>query len=261
MGWILSKENFLKNNNIVTNLKLRASAGITGNDNVGGWQWQQSYGTGSTYYLGSPSASPSVGIRYGSLVNSNLTWEKNLNYNFGVDYEFIKHLSGGIDLWFTHNYDILGSRQNVLPTTFSLSMPSENYGVVDAKGIDFSIGWKQKSGEINWFATLTASYGTNKVKVKDYPTSYLPIQVPVGKTTNYITGYTSYIIRTQQQLDAFKAANPKYVNPGNGNSPIGLGSMVYADVSGPSGTPDGVINVYDQKFFIMILTLSFSVSI
>jgi TonB-linked SusC/RagA family outer membrane protein len=247
VGWVASQENFLKDNKVITNLKLRASAGITGNDAVGGWQWQQSYATGSTYYLGSPSATPSVGVRYGSLVNPNLTWEKNFNYNVGVDYEFIKHLSGAIDLWYTHNFDILGSRQNTLPTTFSLSMPSENYGVVDAKGIELSVGWKQKSGEVDWHANLTASYGTNNVKVRDYPTSYLPIQVPVGKTTNYITGYTSYIIRTQEQLDVFKAANPTYVNPGDGNMPVGLGSMVYADVSGPNGTPDGVLNIYDQK--------------
>lgn len=247
VGWVVSKENFMKNSNIITNLKLRASAGITGNDAVGGWQWQQSYVTGSTYYLGSPSASPVVGIKYGSLVNPGLTWEKNLNYNIGLDYELIKHLSGVVDLWFTHNYDILGSRQNVLPTTFSLTMPSENYGVVDAKGVDLSIGWKQNSGEIDWFVNFIASYGTNKVKVRDYPSSYLPIQVPVGKTTNYISGYNSYLIRTQEQLDAFKAANPKYVNPGSGNSPVGLGSMVYEDISGPDGSPDGVINIYDQK--------------
>ncbi|MCU7549911.1 SusC/RagA family TonB-linked outer membrane protein [Chitinophagaceae bacterium LB-8] len=247
VGWILSKEKFLANNKTITNLKLRASTGITGNDAVGGWQWQQSYATGSTYFLGAPSASAAVGVRYGALVNPDLTWEKTLNYNIGVDYELINHLSGSIDVWQSHTYDVLGSRQNSMPTTFSLTKPSENYGIVDAQGIDLNVGWKQKSGHVNWYANLTGSYGWNEVKKADYATSNLPWQVPVGKDRSYIAGYGAYIIRTQEQLDAFKKDNPNYVNPGNGNDKIRLGSMVYEDISGPNGVKDGVINNYDQK--------------
>ncbi|WP_158639649.1 TonB-dependent receptor domain-containing protein [Arachidicoccus ginsenosidivorans] len=247
-GWIMSKEDFLKDNKIITKLKLRGSVGLTGNDAVvSGWQWQQSYQSGSTYFFGDPTPSNNVGIKYGSLVNQNLTWEKSLSYNIGFDYELVHHLSGSANYWFKHTYDILGSRQNSLPTTFSLSMPQENYGVMNAQGVDLTVGWKDKTGEVSWFAILNASYGWNKVVKKDYPISYLPWQVPVGKTSNYIAGYTSYIIRTQADLDRWNAANPDYVNPGNGNTAIGLGSMVYVDRSGPDGKPDGVINNYDQS--------------
>ncbi|MGF7230738.1 SusC/RagA family TonB-linked outer membrane protein, partial [Arachidicoccus sp.] len=104
-GWVLTKENFLKHNKIITNLKLRASIGLTGNDAVvSGWQWQQSYKSGGTYYFGDPSASSNVGIKYGSLVNPNLTWEKSLGYNVGADFEFIQHLSGSVNYWFKHTY-------------------------------------------------------------------------------------------------------------------------------------------------------------
>jgi len=242
----MTKENFLKDNKIITYLKPRASVGLAGNDAVvSGWQWQQTYQTGSSYYFGNTSAT-NVGIKYGSLVNPDLTWEKSLDYNFGFDYELIHHLSGSFNYYFRHTYDILGSRQNTLPTTFSRNLPQQNYGIMNTHGYELTIGWHDRTGSVDWFAILNAAYGTNKVVKEDYPVSDLPWQVPVGKTTNYIAGYTGYIIRTSAQLTAWKAANPNYVNPGNGNTAIGLGSMVYVDGSGPNGTPDGVINSYDQ---------------
>jgi TonB-linked SusC/RagA family outer membrane protein len=246
-GWIVSHENFFRSNKTITNLKLRASIGLAGNDAVvSGWQWQQSYATGSTYYLGNPNGSAMPGIRYGSLVNPNLTWEKSLSYNLGADFEFVKHLSVTVDYWFKHTYDILGSRQNSLPTTFSLTMPQENYGIINAQGFELMLGWHDRAGAINWFANLNASYGWNKVIKKDFASSSLPWQIPVGKTTNYIAGYTADIIRTASQLADWKKENPNYVNP-TGSSAIGLGSMVYSDASGPQNKPDGVINNYDQS--------------
>lgn len=246
-GWVMTKEDFLKDSRILTYLKPRVAMGVTGNDAVvSGWQWQQIYQNGNTYFFGDPNPSTSVGIKYGSLVNPDLTWEKSLSYNLGFDYEFIHHLSGSFNFWFKHTYDILGTRQNSLPTTFSRSMPQQNYGVIDAHGYELTIGWHQKTGDIDWSATLNASYGTNKVVKEDYPVSYLSWQVPEGKPTNHIAGYTSYIIRTQAELEAFQKANPDYINPGNGNTAVGLGSMVYVDRSGPEGKPDGQINDYDQ---------------
>ena len=88
-------------------MKLRASVGLTGNDSVGGWQWQESYKSGSSAYFGS-SPSKSVGITYGSVVNPNLTWEKALSYNVGADVNFLNHWTVSADYWYRNSYDILG---------------------------------------------------------------------------------------------------------------------------------------------------------
>lgn len=244
-GWLLSEESFLKDKKNISYLKLRASVGMTGNDAVGGWQWQESYSVGNSYMFGE-NLSKQYGLKYGSLINPNLTWEKSLSYNVGIDYELFSHLHGSVEYWYKHTYDILGNRQNSLPTTFSRVMPAENYGVVNAQGVDLSIGWRDRTGEVDWHANFTASYGWNEVVKKDYSEGLLDWEIPVGKSTNYIAGYSGYIIRTEEQLQDFLEKNPNYGTGPVGGLPIQLGSFVYVDKSGPEGTPDGVIDKYDK---------------
>lgn len=242
LGWGISEEGFF-NRSAIQFLKLRGSVGLTGNDSVGGWQWQESYSSGNSAYLGK-SPVKSVGITYGSVVNPNLTWEKSLSYNVGVDMNFLNHWNMSADYWYRNSYDILGSRTNTLPSTFSLSMPAENYGEVHAQGVDFQLGYRGQSRDFSYFANLTMSYGWNKVIKKDHAENAQWIDIAEGKSTSYITGWEfDKIIRTQEELDAFKAANPNYKH--NGLSPE-LGMMVFKDFSGPDGTPDGVINDWDR---------------
>lgn len=245
-AWVISSEPFLQNNDKVTFLKLRGSVGLTGNDAVGGWQWQESYSTGNAYMFGE-NLSKYYGLKYGSLVNSDLTWEKSLSYNVGVDYEFWKHLHGSVEYWYKHTYDILGTRQNVLPTTFSRSMPAENYGIVNAQGFDFSVGWRDRTGSVDWYADLNLSYGWNEVVEKDYSNGLLDWEIPVGRSTNYIAAYEGYIIRSEEQLKEFQAKNPNYGTGPTGGLPIQVGSFVYVDKSGPDGKPDGFIDKYDKE--------------
>lgn len=245
-AWVLSQEPFLLDNEKVSYLKFRASVGLTGNDAIGGWQWQESYSTGNSYMFGE-NLSKYYGLKYGSLVNADLTWEKSLSYNVAVDYEFLHHLHGSLEYWYKHTYDILGNRQNTLPTTFSRTMPAENYGVVNAQGVDLSIGWRDRTGNVDWHADLTASYGWNEVVKKDYSAGLLDWEIPVGKSTNYIAAYSGYIIRTEEQLNEFLANNPNYGTGPVGGLPVQLGSLVYVDKSGPDGQPDGVIDKYDKE--------------
>ncbi len=245
-AWVISSEPFLQNNDKVTFLKLRGSVGLTGNDAVGGWQWQESYSTGNAYMFGD-NLSKYYGLKYGSLVNTDLTWEKSLSYNVGVDYEFWKHLHGSVEYWYKHTYDILGTRQNTLPTTFSRSLPAENYGIVNAQGIDFSVGWRDRTGDVDWYADLNMSYGWNEVVEKDYSNGLLDWEIPVGRSTNYIAAYEGYIIRSEEQLKEFQAKNPNYGTGPTGGLPIQVGSFVYVDKSGPDGKPDGIIDKYDKE--------------
>ena len=81
-GWVLSEENFF-NKKWIQFMKLRGSIGLTGDDSVGGWQWQESYTAVKlndnnnvlpAYFGKNPSKH--VGLNYGNVVNPNLTWEK-----------------------------------------------------------------------------------------------------------------------------------------------------------------------------------------
>lgn len=242
LGWGISEESFF-NKSAIQFLKLRASVGLTGNDSVGGWQWQESYKSGSSAYFGS-SPSKSVGITYGSVVNPNLTWEKALSYNVGADVNFLNHWTVSADYWYRNSYDILGSRQNTLPNSFSLTMPAENYGEIHAQGFDLQLGYHGNNKDFSYYGNLTMSYGWNKTIKQDYAENARWIDIPVGKSRSYITGWEfDKIIRTQEELDAFKAEHPNYQH--NGLSPE-LGMMVFKDLSGPDGKPDGIINDWDK---------------
>lgn len=88
------------------------------------------------------------------------------------------------------------------------------------------------------------SYGWNEVIKKDYAENARDIDIPVGKSTSYITGYRfDRIIRTQEELDAFNREHPNY---NHGGLKPELGMMVYKDLSGPDGTPDGEIDSWDK---------------
>ncbi|OJV12310.1 MAG: SusC/RagA family TonB-linked outer membrane protein [Dyadobacter sp. 50-39] len=244
LGWVVSKESFFPSHSGIDQLKLRVSAGLTGNDAVGGWQWQESYKQGTSAFFGTEPKT-ATGITYGSVVNPNLTWEKALTYNAGADVSFLKNFTATVEYWNRKSYDILGSRTLSVPPTFSLSLPPENYGKINAQGFDLSIGYTSKKDRaFTYQGNLTASYGWNKVITQDYAQNALPIDIPTGRSMTVIRGYQfDRIIRTQSDLDKFNSEHPKYSY--NGITPE-LGMMTYKDLSGPEGTPDGLIDRYDR---------------
>lgn len=243
VGWIISKENFLANTKWIDLLKFRASAGLVGNDAVGGWQWQQSYSAGTNAYFGT-AANTNVGVTYGGIVNENLTWEKTMSSNIGIDMNFLKHFNASAEYYYIDTYDILGSRIALVPPTFSRALPSSNYGEISARGVEVSLGYRNNAKAFNYYANVNASYGGAKYITRDENVTY-PWQKTVGGATNVInTRVVTGMLRTQADLDAFKAANPTYKY--YGNLPA-LGQLTYQDLSGPNGSPDGIIDDWDIK--------------
>lgn len=241
-AWVLSEENFF-NKKWIQFMKIRGSVGLTGDDSVGGWQWQESYKQdGSAYFGQDPSRS--LGLTYGSVVNPNLTWEKALSYDVGLDMNFLDNWHLTFDYWFRKSYDILDNRKATLPTTYSRDMPAENYGKMNAQGIDLEFGYRGQSKDFTYFANATLSYGWNKITYKDYAENAQWIDIPIGTSTTRLVGYDfDKIIRTQEELDAFNTAQPNYTF--NGMKPQ-LGDIVYKDHSGPDGIADGVIDDWDR---------------
>jgi hypothetical protein len=116
--------------------------------------------------------------------------------------------------------------------------------VIKAQGFDLSLGYASPKKELTYYGNLTASYGWNKVVTQDYAQNAQQIDIPTGRSMTVIRGLQfDQIIRTQAQLDQFNSEHKGYTH--NGISPQ-LGMMTYKDLSGPQGSPDGIIDTFDR---------------
>lgn len=242
-GWIVSKEKFFANVKSIQFLKLRGSVGLTGYDFVGGWQWEKTYLTGSSAYFGTDPKTNS-GVTYGPIVNPNLTWEKTLNYNAAVEANFLDYYTATLELYKVRTYDILGPRIASVPPTFSRTLPSSNYGEMDAKGIEFSVGMNRAAGNFKYYVNANMGYGAAKFVIRDENITY-PWQKSVGfNNRRVVSRVATGMLRTQADVDAFVAKNPNYKYYGISPQP---GQLTYKDISGPNNQPDGLIDDWDQE--------------
>ncbi|MES2110496.1 MAG: SusC/RagA family TonB-linked outer membrane protein [Bacteroidota bacterium] len=249
-GWNIAKENFFADyTKYLDVLKLRVSYGITGTDNTAPWQWQQTYNfnANSGIYLGS-GLPPSTTL--GSTINPNITWEKNHNYNLGLDFGMPKRiLTGTVDLWYKKTTDILGTRLASVPNTVGASLPAVNYGIASAKGIELSLSHEKHINNFFYRVSANWSYSDNKYLKVDQAASVRGYQNLIGQPINgVIWGYVSDgIIRTQQDVDnILKANGANFTIFGSKPQP---GMLMYKDIRGPLGTdaPDGKIDGNDQQ--------------
>lgn len=160
LGWNISKENFLDNSNIVSNLKLRASFGYTGNDNVSPYTSQALLNQQTFYANGSNLVS---GWQSETLANKNLTWEKTRELNFGLDFGFLRNrITGSVDIY-DRLSDNLIYRQE-LPAETGWKYTYANVGSASNKGIEVLLTTKNiKSENFNWETTFTFSKNVNKL--------------------------------------------------------------------------------------------------
>lgn len=239
-AWVISQEPFFNHKfPLFLLFKIRGSLGWTGNDAVGGWQWQEVYYNAGQQFFGTSNQNF---IKSGGIVNKKLTWEKSRAHNVGIDILTTHKLGLTLDYWGRYTYDILGSRIITLPTTFGARMPDENYGIVNSFGFESELSYNFNFGDLKFDTGVKFAYSDTKVKKRDYSPGALEVDIPVGKPLGYTATLVSTgIIRTQEELDAL----PKGYTI-NGAKPV-LGCLNYEDVSGVEGVPDGKIDHYDRQ--------------
>lgn len=151
VGWRISNENFFEPvRDVITNLKIRASAGLTGSDaGVNPYSFLSTMG-----YIndGNPVAiiggNPVGGMMTSVIGNPNLTWEKKLNYNFGFDATLWNGLLGvEFDIFYNYTYDILGTQSGFPPSMGGYYFTSINNNRKDAKGIDLTLSHNNNVGK------------------------------------------------------------------------------------------------------------------
>ena len=163
VAWRASEEKFVKDLNIFSDLKIRASYGVTGNQAINPYQTLAHINSGYSYpYFGTDATD--LGFYIASTANPHLKWEKTAQTDVGVDLSiFSGRLTFTADYYNKLTTDLLISRD--LPTYSGLSSIIDNVGSIRNKGLEFSIGGDPYVGKFSWNTSLNVS--ANKATVID----------------------------------------------------------------------------------------------
>ncbi|HVX26593.1 MAG TPA: SusC/RagA family TonB-linked outer membrane protein [Parafilimonas sp.] len=155
-GWLVSNEDFLRDNHVITNLKIRAGYGITGTQDIGASRYLGLYSLTSQYNNES-AATPS------QLPSPGLTWESKHQTNIGLDAEFFKRISLTVDVYNNLTKNLL--LQVSQPLSVGFETRWENAGEIQNKGLEISLSTQNiQSRNFSWTTDFNISFNTNKLK-------------------------------------------------------------------------------------------------
>jgi len=178
LAWRLSEENFMQDIDWLSNLKLRASIGQTGNQSISPYQTFARLGTSGPIF----GDGKDIGFGLSSMANDDLKWETTTQTDIGVDFGFFSNrLNIGFDYYWKQTRDLLYNA--TLPPSSGYSSMLRNLGRIDNKGFEISINTINMKGKVNWTTNLNIT--SNKSVVKDlgsdvYGNKIQRIDAPIG---------------------------------------------------------------------------------
>ena len=212
LAWIISEENFLKNySHIVSYLKLRASIGKTGSQNLGNYDWRT--------LMGSATYNDAPGIKPSSLGNDILQWESQVQKEIGLDYGFWDdRIRGSIGYYQKKVDNLLYS--DPVPYSSSFSSVTQNIGSLKNKGFEFDVKVdiiKNTQKDLTWDFDFNVARNITTLEKLNSEDEYFGggayqyFKIDVGGKTGILYGYKygGRLIRTNEELVALKTINPE----------------------------------------------------
>lgn len=215
LGWTLTEEPWLKNQKVLSNLKLRASYGVTGQqEGIGNYNYLPVY----TY-----SVTGAEAFINGQYINtyrpeayvSDLKWETTTSWNFGLDFGFLEgRIGGAIDFYTRKTKDLLASVPTAAGTNFSKTILT-NVGNVDSKGIEVSLNATPiQTKDWEWNLSYNFTWQNMKVKNLSLTKGGSQTNVKVGPSIDAYQfqvlseGYEPYMFYVYHQLYDSKTGKP-----------------------------------------------------
>jgi len=176
-AWIVSNEDFLANNKTFNFLKLRASTGLIGNDQIGSlarFMYIESYGSpNGSYRVGTGLNTSANTIERLQFANLDATWEKAYKTNVGIDAQLFNKLSLSVDYFIENRKDIFVDPSNYLSALIGGRYNYANLGLAKNTGLELELMYKDKIGDFGYFITAKGSYATSTiVDAKEAPRAY-----------------------------------------------------------------------------------------
>ena len=235
-GWVVSEEKFMQSVPHLDMLKLRASYGITGNDNIGNYTHIANIGEYNYVFNGALVS----GASGSNIANTDLAWERTAQFDFGVDISlFDNRFSFSYDYYKKATDNMIQNRP--IPQASGFSSITSNVGKIHFWGHEFSLGYNNRFGKLSWQSNFNISFDRNKIVELVEP----------GYITRNTSEYSDYY-RNQEgyplsqffgyiKLGLYKDEADLANSPKSNTSQVG--TIKFKDVNG-----DGVIDVKDRTF-------------
>ena len=243
LGWNAHNESFMKRIGWVSELKLRTSYGVSGNQSVSVGSTKAFYTTGTAVVNQTVTTSYTLG----NMPNSLLGWENTSQFNTGVDLGILRgRFQFTADLFYKKTENLLINL--TLPLSTGYTTYTTNAGDIENKGLELSLSAKILTGKLKWTSSGNISFIRNKIlsfdgnvsqflgpgirSMNGQPANIAQVGAPIGAFYGYrING----IYQTQDEINK-SPVDPASPRPGD---------FKFADISGPNGVPDGLISSYD----------------
>jgi TonB-linked SusC/RagA family outer membrane protein len=247
LGWVISEEKWMKKAPWIDFLKLRASVGKVGNDLNSAARFMYMDGVwnnAGSYYFGTGKSDGVPRYELGTPGNKGVTWETALKSNVGLDFDLFNyrlHFSG--DIFYEHRTGILISPKTP-PSIIATSLPNMNLGIVDNKGFEVDLGWKDHVGDFTYDISANVTFARNKIIYEDEVEPEYEYQRETGGSTGRYMLYQ--FERLYQKSDFYTDAegvqrlNPNLPQPSNAVYP---GDCMYKDLNG-----DNIIDGRDRMY-------------
>ena len=259
LGWRISEESFIKENeslSFIDNLKLKFSAGVLGNNNIGNYAYHSVYQLGSAYnYPLGGVIQQGAALR--NYTDSNLKWETTHTIDAGFESVLWNGLfSLNASYFHRYTYDILFKPNASASAIFGLTMNEVNTGEALNSGWEFEVGHRHQIGEFSYGINANFSIINNEVKSLGVGNVNQPNGM-VGNGSNLFIGYpmqmyygyvSDGVFTDQADIDAW-FAHTDQSSLGKTQANTKPGDIRYKDISGPDGVPDGKVDAtYDRVY-------------
>lgn len=240
-GWNIAKESFM-GDSAFSNLKLRGSWGIVGNDKIGNYLYSATLTSNFGYPIAGANA---VGTTANGLPNADLKWEETSMTNIGLDFGILNEkITGSLEYYNNTSDDLLIAVPLPVSLGDNRGTLTQNIGKVENKGFELNLGYNDYDGDFTWSASLNLGTSTNEVLalgVGEITGATFEAQqisrIAVGEALYHFYGYkTDGIYQTQAEVDA------DFTAPGaNATGAVQPGDIRFLDLNN-----DGDINAADK---------------